>query len=104
GGQRAAEGLARQQITGRQNQRVKLGALAHTPASRQAAQIFAGVAGMSMRAPVPGMASAIAFMTAASDPVVPASPTPLTPSGLVVAGTDCSTAVSRGMMSARGMA
>jgi hypothetical protein len=36
-----------------------------------------------------GTASAIAFMIAASEAVVPASPTPFTPSGLVVAGTGC---------------
>ena len=34
----------------------------------------------------PGMASATAFITAEIAAVVPASPTPLTPSGLVVAG------------------
>src|SRR5262245_22143495 len=45
----------------------------HTPASRHAAQILAGVAGISSRDPAsPGMASAIAFMIAANEPVVPA--------------------------------
>ena len=53
-----------------------------------ACQSFSGVAGMSRCAPAPpGMASAMAFITAAIAAVVPASPAPLTPSGLVVAGT-----------------
>src|SRR5229473_235991 len=51
----------------------------------------------------PGTASAIAFMTAASAAVVPASPAPLTPSGLVVAGTTMSPIVNAaGMSVARG--
>src|SRR5438445_435912 len=43
---------------------------------------------MSRLAPAPpGMASAIAFISAEIAAVVPASPAPLTPSGLVFAGT-----------------
>jgi hypothetical protein len=58
------------------------------PSSRQAAHTRSGVAGMASRsAPPPGTASAMAFITAAMAAVVPASPVPLTPSGLVVAGT-----------------
>ena len=48
---------------------------------------FSGVAGIWILCPAPGMASANAFITAAIAAVVPASPAPLTPSGLVVAGT-----------------
>src|ERR1700736_5563597 len=70
---------------------------------RHAAHTFSGVAGMSILA-APGTAFAIAFIMAASAPVVPASPTPLTPSGLVVAGVDCSAAISGGTSAARGMA
>ena len=46
----------------------------------------------------------IAFMTAAMAAVVAASPAPLTPSGLVVAGTPCNASLSAGMSSARGIA
>src|SRR5712691_5646105 len=60
---------------------------------RHAAHTFSGVAGMSIWA-APGTASAIAFITAASAAVVPASPAPLTPSGLVVAGTTMSPIVN----------
>src|SRR6185436_5109983 len=57
-------------------------------ACRQASHSFIAVTGMSRCAPAPpGNASATAFITAAIEAVVPASPTPLTPSGLVVAGT-----------------
>ena len=60
---------------------------------------------MSIATPRPsGMASAIAFMIAAIEPVVPASPTPLTPSGLVVAGALWFAYAIGGMSSARGMA
>ncbi|MGZ8323686.1 MAG: hypothetical protein ACXWVC_11535 [Rhodoplanes sp.] len=44
----------------------------------------------------------MAFMTAASAPVVPASATPFTPSGLVVAGVFCSAAAIAGRSAARG--
>ncbi|MGZ8330808.1 MAG: hypothetical protein ACXW3N_11395 [Rhodoplanes sp.] len=58
---------------------------------------------MSSRAPAgPGIAFAMAFMTAASAPVVPASATPFTPSGLVVAGVFCSAAAIAGRSAARG--
>ena len=52
----------------------------------------------------PEMASAKAFMMAAIAAVVPASPAPLTPSGLVVAGTGCMPSRNIGRSSARGMA
>src|SRR5437016_14263351 len=55
-------------------------------AGLQACHTLAGVAGMSMLTPRrSGIAFAIAFMIAAIEPVVPASPTPFTPSGFVVA-------------------
>src|SRR5262245_56415033 len=70
-----------------------------------AAHTFCGVAGISSVAPAPpGIASAIAFITVAIAAVVAASPTPFTPSGLVVAGTGCSASRSGGMSSARGIA
>ena len=53
-----------------------------------ACQIFCGVAGIwTYSAPACAMASFTAFMTAASAPTVPASPAPLTPSGLMAVGT-----------------
>src|SRR5262245_14944268 len=56
----------------------------------QAAQTFAEVAGMSMWSAAPlGIALEIAFITAAIAAVVPASPVPFTPNGLLVAGTEC---------------
>src|SRR5579872_4164096 len=65
----------------------------------------AAEAGMSRCAPAPpGIASATAFITAEIAAVVPASPTPLTPSGLVVAGTLSMASRSGGMSSARGIA
>ena len=52
-----------------------------------ASHTFAGVAGISMWSAAPfGIAFEIAFITAAIAAVVPASPVPLTPSGLLVAG------------------
>ena len=62
-----------------------------------------GVAGMSICG-CSGSASAIAFMTAASEAVVPASPTPLTPSGLVRHGTGRRPLAISGKSSARGIA
>ena len=51
-----------------------------------------------------GMACEIAFITAAIAAVVPASPVPLTPSGLVLAGTGCNASrSSTGIVWARGM-
>jgi hypothetical protein len=50
------------------------------------------------------MASAIAFMIAAIAAVVPASPAPLTPSGLVVAGTGQKPSLNIGTSCARGIA
>src|SRR5262249_43959322 len=71
----------------------------------QAAQIRAGVAGISIAAPAPpGIASVIAFMMVAIAAVVLPSPAPLTRSGLVVAGTGWSASRSGGMSAARGIA
>src|SRR6185503_2519513 len=49
-------------------------------------------------------ASITAFATAGSAPVVPASPAPLTPSGLVGDGTEWSCSSTRFRISGRGMA
>ena len=46
--------------------------------------------------PAPGIASDKAFITAAIAAVVPASPAPLTPSGLVVAGTSTTSSLNIG--------
>src|SRR3954452_15401607 len=52
-----------------------------------AAQTRDGVAGISRwRMPSGARASHTAFMVAASEPTVPASPTPLTPNGLTLVG------------------
>ena len=52
-------------------------------ASCSARQTFSAVAGISIGgAPAAASASLIAFITAGIAPIVPASPTPLTPSGL----------------------
>src|SRR5581483_3800829 len=74
-------------------------------ARRHASQTLAGVAGISMWSAAPlGMALDIAFMTAAIAAVVPASPVPFTPSGLLVAGTECTASRSSiGMWWACGM-
>ena len=65
---------------------------------RQTSQSRGAVAGISRWAPAPfGMASATAFITATIAAVVPASPTPLTPSGFVVAGTLCIASRNGGM-------
>jgi len=49
-----------------------------------AVQTVFGLAGMATsRIPSPDNASTMAFMTAGTDPIVPASPTPFTPSELV---------------------
>src|SRR5208282_3960044 len=70
-----------------------------------AAQTRFGVAGMSMRSTPSGFnASRTAPMTAGGAPVAPASPAPLTPSGLVFAGTSVSSETSSGKSSARGIA
>src|SRR5262249_57825220 len=74
-------------------------------ACRHACQIFSAVAGMSRCAPAPpGMASATAFMSAAIAAVVPASPAPLTPGGLVFAGTARIASLNTGRSSAPGHA
>jgi hypothetical protein len=55
-----------------------------------AAHTRCGVASISSVAPAsPAMAFAIAFIKVAIEAVVAASPTPFTPSGLMVAGTGC---------------
>jgi len=60
-------------------------------ASRIARQMRSGVAGMSKCAtPACRIASSTAFMSAGSEPLTPASPTPFAPSGFVAVGTGCS--------------
>ena len=69
-----------------------------------ACQTRAGVAGMSMCVmPRPDKASTTALITAAVEPTAPASPAPLTPSGLVVHGYGCSDTAKGGTWCARGM-
>src|SRR5262249_15189332 len=64
----------------------------------------AGVAGMSMRSTPSGLsASMIALITVGGAPMVPDSPMPLTPSGLVLQGTSSSSVSMLGIVSARGM-
>ena len=46
----------------------------------------------------------MALITAGGAPTAPASPAPLTPSGLDVEGTLCVEKAKHGMLSARGMA
>jgi len=56
-------------------------------AARIACQTFSGVAGNSTAgAPIAASALLTAFMTAGMAPIVPASPTPLTPSGFLSVG------------------
>src|SRR5437879_512288 len=60
-------------------------------AARIARQRRSGVAGMSKRVtPACRSASDTAFMSAGSEPLTPASPTPFAPSGFVAVGTGCS--------------
>ncbi len=64
-----------------------------------------GVAGMSMwRMPNSASASTSAFITDGRAPAQPASPQPLAPSGLVVAGTEWNWCTNAGASSARGIA
>src|SRR6516165_3718239 len=64
----------------------------------------AGVAGMSMRSTPSGCsASMMALITVGGAPMVPDSPMPLTPSGLVLHGTSSNSASTFGIVSARGM-
>src|SRR5215204_5884090 len=64
-----------------------------------------GVAGMvTSRTPYSRNASTIALMMAGGAPVVPPSPAPLTPSGLLGAGTSLFSLSKGGNMSARGIA
>ena len=59
------------------------GSVAHPAADRSSCQTRWGEAGMSMcRTPRCASASTIAFCTAGVEPMVPASPMPLAPSGL----------------------
>ena len=63
-----------------------------------------GVAGMSMAATPSGLrASTIAFISAGMAPTQPASPAPLTPSGLVGVGTSLISISKLGRLSARGI-
>ena len=69
-----------------------------------ARQTRSGVTGMSRwRTPSGASASLTAFMSAGSAPTVPASPTPLAPSGLTLVTTSCESTVKSGRSSARGM-
>src|SRR6516225_9964736 len=68
-------------------------------------QIFSGVKGMSMcRTPSGARASTTEFTTAGEQPMVPASPTPLTPSGLTGDGVTVWLLSIHGIMCARGTA
>ena len=75
-------------------------------ASWRACHTRCGVAGMRMlRTPTGHSASMIAFITVGVEPTVPDSPTPLAPSGLVLAGTVSSSWLLKvGKVSARGIA
>ena len=74
-------------------------------ASWIACQTRAGLAGMSMwLMPYSDSASATAFMIEVSEPAQPASPQPLTPSGLVLAGTGWLNTSKFGVWCARGIA
>src|SRR6185295_16359271 len=75
------------------------------PASWFARQTRYGVAGMSMwRMPYSESASMMALTSEGSEPAQPASPQPLTPSGLVVAGAGWLAVANSGVSAARGMA
>ena len=64
-----------------------------------------GVAGMgTSRTPNSRSASTMALMMAGGAPVEPPSPAPLTPSGLLGAGTSLFSATNAGNMAARGIA
>ena len=64
-----------------------------------------GVSGMSMCSTPSGRsASRTAFTTVGGAPIVPDSPMPLMPSGLVRAGISASSEMTSGMCSARGIA
>src|SRR5262245_33774836 len=68
-------------------------------------QIFSERTGMSMCVtPNVESASTIAFTTAGVDPIVPASPTPLTPSGLTGDGVTVRSSSNSGKSCARGSA
>jgi hypothetical protein len=74
-------------------------------ASRIARQTRSGVTGMSRwRTPSGASASLTAFSSAGRAPTVPASPTPLAPSGLTLVGTSWWPTSKGGMSSARGIA
>src|SRR5262245_32280522 len=83
----------------------RVAAALDAPAARIASQTRAGVAGMWIwRMPYSDSASTSAFMIETSAPAQPASPQPLTPSGLVVAGTGWSATENIGASLARGSA
>ena len=68
-------------------------------------QIFSVVSGMSMcRTPRGESASTTELTMAGVEPMVPASPTPLTPSGLTGEGVQVWALSIHGIMRARGMA
>src|SRR5439155_1381441 len=78
---------------------------AHRRASRIARHTRSGVTGMSRwRMPSGASASFTALSRAASAPTVPASPTPLAPSGFTVVGTSNESTSKAGRSSARGIA
>src|SRR5450759_861719 len=74
--------------------------------SLKARHTFSGVNGISIAifTPARERASATALEIAGIDPVVPASPHPLTPRGLAVDGTSWNAALGSGKSDARGMA
>ena len=70
-----------------------------------ASQTRAGEAGMSRSVtPEPRKASSTALITAGGEPIAPASPQPLVPSGLWVQGVQTVSSVNFGRSSARGSA
>src|SRR5205807_8280381 len=73
-------------------------------ASRIARHSFSGVAGSSTGgAPIAASALLTAFITAGIAPIVPASPTPLTPSGFLSVGVEFSSNSNEQKSSARGI-
>src|SRR5215470_11950584 len=74
-------------------------------AARIVSHTRSGVAGISIvSTPSGDSASITALITVGGAPIVPDSPMPLTPSGLVLHGTSSRLASKRGVLSARGIA